>query len=140
MSTKHMFANTIFSRFCIVWASENDSKIDVFSHFFRKRRFCENRAPVEAPCIFSGFGASQNRPKIDAKTRSNKASKKNVPKLDFGLRCGLPTPPKIHQKLKKSKKDRHRKKAQKDKARTLPQLTANHCKSSLLGPRRTIQL
>ena len=102
MSTKHMFFNTIFSRFFFVLASENDSKIEVFSHFFRKRRFCENRAPVEAPCIFSGFGASQNRPKIDAKTRSKKASKKNVPKLDFGLRFGLPNPPKIQKSLSKT--------------------------------------
>ena len=41
-SKSHMFFNTIFSRFVFVLASENDSKIEVFSHFFRRRRFFEN--------------------------------------------------------------------------------------------------
>ena len=46
MLKKHTFFNTIFSRFFMVLASENDSKIEVFSDFFRKRRFCKNCAPA----------------------------------------------------------------------------------------------
>ena len=118
-----MFFNTIVFRFVLVLASENNSKIELFSHFFRKRRFCENRAPVEAPCIFSGFGASQNRPKIDAKTRSKKASEKNVPKLDFGLRFGLPNRPNMQKNLKRCVLKKAPKK-QPWKLPDLPQTTA----------------
>ena len=43
IAKKHMFLNTDFLRFFVISASENYSKIDVFLHFFRKRRFCENQ-------------------------------------------------------------------------------------------------
>ena len=108
-----MFFNTIFSRFFSVLASENGAKIEVFSILFRKRRFCKNRALALAPCTFSRFGASKNRPKIDAKTHSKKASQKNLPKIDFGLRFDLPKPPKIGPTSKKNEKKRLRKKSQK---------------------------
>ena len=120
-----MFFNTIFSRFFPILASENGAKIEVFSLLLRKCRFCEKRAPVEAPCIFSGFGASQNRPEIDAETHSKKASKKSFPKIDFGLRFGLPKPPQIDPTSKKIEKNCVLKKAQKKQPWNLPQLTAN---------------
>ena len=41
-SKKTHVLNTIFSRFFMFLTSENDSKIDVFSILFRKRRFSEN--------------------------------------------------------------------------------------------------
>ena len=41
MLKKHMCFNTFFFRLVLVLASENDSQIEVFSLFFRKRRFCE---------------------------------------------------------------------------------------------------
>ena len=42
MSKKHMVFNTFFSRFFMVLAAKSDSKIEVFSYFFRRRRFFEN--------------------------------------------------------------------------------------------------
>ena len=108
---KNTFSNTIFSRFFVVLAYENPSRIETFSHFFRKRRFCKNRAPAKAPCIFSRFGAFKKRPKIDAKTHSKKASQKNVPEIDFGLRFGLPKPFKIDPTSKKALLKTKRKKA-----------------------------
>ena len=95
-SKKHMFFNTIFSRIFLVWASENGAKIHVFSLLFRKRRFSENRAPVETKLLFFRFGASKKRPKIDAETRSKKGSQKYFPKIDFGFDFGFQNLPKIH--------------------------------------------
>ena len=43
---KHMLSDTIFARFFVDLASQNDSKINVFCILFRKRRFRENRAPA----------------------------------------------------------------------------------------------
>ena len=47
-------------------ASENEAKIEAFWLLFRKRRFYENRAPVEAKLLFFTFRASEKRLKIDA--------------------------------------------------------------------------
>ena len=93
-----MFFNIIFSRFFVVLTSEHEAKIDYFSNAFRKRRFCKNRAPVEAGARFLRFGTCKNRPKIDAKTLSKKALQKHLAKIDFGLRFGLPKPPEIPPK------------------------------------------
>ena len=95
-SKKHMFFNTMFSRIFLALASENVAEIHVFSLLFRKRRFNENRAPVETKLLFFRFGASKKRPKIDAETRSKKGSQKYLPKIEFGFDFGLPNPPKIH--------------------------------------------
>ena len=100
MSKKHTFFNTIFSRFFVVLASESDSKIDVFSNFFQKRRFYEICSFPIGKSLILRSRALKNPPKIDAKTHSKKASKKNLPKIDFGLPFGLPKPP---QTLPKSK-------------------------------------
>ena len=101
----------------MVLASENHSKIDPFSHFFRKRRFCENCSfPIGKP-LFSSFRAFKKQPKIDAKTRSEKASKKNLPKIDFGLHFGLPKPPKIDPTSKNIEKKSVPKKAPKKEPR-----------------------
>ena len=91
-----MLFNTIFSRIFLVLASENTAKIHIFSLLFRKRRFSENRAPVETKLLFFRFGASKKRPKIDAETRSKKGSQKYFPKIDFGFDFGLQNLPKIH--------------------------------------------
>ena len=94
-----MFKNNAFSQmfFCRIFdvlASQNGTKITHFSYFYRKRRFCKNRAPVEAKLIFSRFRASKNRAKIDTKMHSKKTSKKRAPNVDFGIDFGLPRPPK----------------------------------------------
>ena len=91
-----MFFNTIFYRIFLVWASGNGAKIHVFKLLFRKRRFSENRAPVETKLLFFRFGASKKRPKIDAETRSKKGSQKYLPKIDFGFDFGFQNLPKIH--------------------------------------------
>ena len=62
---KHVFEHD-FDRFFIASASRNEAKIDRFLDPFRKRRFCKNRAPVEAKFLFLRFRASKFRPKIDA--------------------------------------------------------------------------
>ena len=131
-----IFQHRFFFRFLVVLASENHSKIDVFSHFFRKRRFCEICSfPIGKP-LFSRFGASKKRPKIDVKTHSKKASQKNVPEIDFGLRFGLPKPLKIDPTSKKSPLENE---AQKRGYANQAPDPATHNKSSILGPRRTIQ-
>ena len=65
-----------FSRIFVVLASENGVNIDIFSSLFRTRRFCKNRAPVEARARFFRSPASKNRRKIDAKMHSKITSKK----------------------------------------------------------------
>ena len=127
-----MIFKTIFSRFFVVLGSENDSNIDIFSPLFRKRRFCENHCFSLVKLMILRVRASKKRPKIDAKTRSKKASTKNVPKLDFGLRFGLPNRPNIQKNRKNTRPEKSSKK-------TALGLTATYCKASLLGPRRTIQ-
>ena len=118
----------------MVLASENHSKIDPFSHFFRKRRFCENCSfPIGKP-LFSSFRAFKKQPKIDAKTRSEKASKKNLPKIDFGLRFDLPKPPKIDPTSKKIAKNRVPKKAPKKQPWELPQIKTRQAFWDPAGP------
>ena len=56
----------MFFRFVSILVSENEAKIDVFSLLFRKRRFCENRAPVEAKLLFFTIRVSEKQLKIDA--------------------------------------------------------------------------
>ena len=64
-----------------------------------------------------------------------KTSKKNVPKIDFGLRFGLPKPAQIDPTSKKTKKTL----SKKSKKKQLPEIKYSHRKASLLRPRRTIQ-
>ena len=99
-----MFFNTIFSRIFLALASENGAEIQVSSLLFRKRRFNENRAPVETKLLFFRFGASKKRPKIDAETRSKKGSQKYLPKIDFGFDFGSQNPPKIHENPSKQRR------------------------------------
>ena len=79
----------------MVWASENDSKIEVFSMFFRKWPFCKNHCFSKGKLLFFRFRASQKPLKFDAETHSKNTSKKNLPKIDFGLRSDLPKPAQI---------------------------------------------
>ena len=72
-----MFFNSIFFRIFSIWASENEAKIGVFLLLFRKRRFYENRAPVEAKLLFFTFRASEKRLKIDANIDLEKSIEKN---------------------------------------------------------------
>ena len=97
----NMFLNTIFYRIFMVLASKNGFKIDRFSIMFWKRRFCENRAPVEAGARFLGFGASKKRSKIDAEIACEKKLPKNLAKIDFGTALASQKPPKIDPKSKK---------------------------------------
>ena len=59
------------------------SEIRFFAQFFRKRRFCENRVPVEAQLLFLRFRASGKQRKIRAKSCSRKASKKTTQNSGF---------------------------------------------------------
>ena len=76
-------------------ASENEAQIKVFLWLFRKRRFYENHAPVEAKLLFFTFRASEKRLKIDANIDLEKNIEKNLSEIDFPLQVGLPKPPKI---------------------------------------------
>ena len=96
-----MVFNTICSRCFMVLASEIDSKIEVFSILFRKRRFCQNHCFTAIKPPFFMLRASQNRWKISAKSRSKKSLPKNLPKIDFGTILASQKPPKIHPKSKK---------------------------------------
>ena len=65
MLTLIFFSNAIFfdvgaflERFWNDFGGVSDSKIRFFAQFFRKRRFCENRAPVEAKLLSLRFRAS----------------------------------------------------------------------------------
>ena len=84
-----------------IFASENGTKINAFSHFFRKRRFCENHCFSNGKLLFSRFGTFKNPSKIDAKTRSNKTWPNTTPKIDFQVLLASQKPPKIYQKSKK---------------------------------------
>ena len=64
-------------------ASENEAKIKVFLWLFRKRRFYENRAPVEAKLLFFMFRASEKRLKIDANIDLEKNIEKKPQKSIF---------------------------------------------------------
>ena len=143
MSKKHIVFNTIFSRFFIVLASENVSKIEVFSHFFRRRRLFENQQkPLKKTIIFIDFSGSAP-PKIHPTSipkRARKKHRKTFPKNRFWLPFWPPKIlPKSTQHRKNSKKVAFGKKLKKTTSanhRPGPQTTR---KSSLLGPRRTIQ-
>ena len=90
---QHIF-KSILNRVFFASASKNETKIMHFSHLFRKRRFCKNRAPVEARARFLRFGASKIRTKIDAKTHSKTTSKKTGPSINFRIHFGFQKPPK----------------------------------------------
>jgi hypothetical protein len=75
-------------------ASENEAKIKVFLLLFRKRRFYENRAPVEAKLLFFMFRASEKRLKIDANIDLEKNIEKNPQKSIFPSKLASPNLPK----------------------------------------------
>ena len=98
-----MFFNTIFSRFFFILASENEAKIKVFLRLFRKRRFYENRAPVEAKLLFFMFRASEKRLKIDANIDLEKNIEKNPQKSIFPSKLASQNLPKsIHKSIYRS--------------------------------------
>ena len=92
MSKNNVFQDTVFNRFFLDLASANKAKIDGFSNILGKRRFCKNRAPVEARARFLRFGPSKNRGEIDTKTHSKITSKKGGPNIDFYVHVGLRKP------------------------------------------------
>ena len=65
-----------------------DFEIRFFAQFFRKRRFCENHAPVDAKLLFLRFRASRKPREIQAKSCSRKGCKKVTPKSGFFLIWG----------------------------------------------------
>ena len=75
-------------------ASENEAKIEVFLWLFRKRRFYENRAPVEAKLLFFMFRASEKRLKIDANIDLEENIEKNAQKSIFPSKLASPNFPK----------------------------------------------
>ena len=77
-----MFFNLFFRIFFIL-ASENEAKIGFFLLLFRKRRFYENRAPVEAKLLFFTFRVSEKGLKIDANIDLEKNIEKNPQKSIF---------------------------------------------------------
>ena len=77
-----------------ILASENEGKIEVFLLLFRKRRFYENRAPVEAKLLFFTFWASEKRLKIDANIDLEKNIEKNPQKSIFPSKLASPNLPK----------------------------------------------
>ena len=89
-----MFFNSIFFRIFSILASENEAKIEVFLLLFRKRRFYENRAPVEAKLLFFTFRASEKRLKIDANIDLEKNIEKNPQKSIFPSKLASPNLPK----------------------------------------------
>ena len=83
----------MFSRIFLALASENVAEIHVFSLLFRKRRFCENRAPVEAKLLFLRFRASGKQQKFKQNRVREKPAKKRprtVVSFRFGGRFGRP--------------------------------------------------
>ena len=88
---QHIF-ESILIRIFFASASKNEAKIMLFLYLFRKRRFCKNRAPVEARARFLRFGASKIRTKIDAKTHSKTTSKKTGPSINFRIHFGFQKP------------------------------------------------
>ena len=113
-----MFFNTNFYWFFMALASQKKAKIDVFSLLFRKRRFCENRAPVEAKLLFLRLGAFGNPQKSKQNRVREKFAKKRAKiavSFRFGGHFGQPWEawnskhwprglPKIHQKASKMPK------------------------------------
>ena len=94
----HMFFNSIFVRIFSILASENEGKLEVFLLLFPKRRFYENRAPVEAKLLFFTFRASEKRLKIDANIDLEKNIEKNPQKSIFPSKLASQNLPKsIHK-------------------------------------------
>ena len=85
----------------MVLTFQNGVKIEPFFDLLRKRRYNGNRCFSLVKLMILRVRASKKRPKIDAKTRSKKASQENLAKIDFGLRFGSQNPPKIDPKFKK---------------------------------------
>ena len=140
MSKKHMIFKTIFSRFFFVLASENDSKIDVFSLFFQKRRFCENALKHWLCAQKSRFELEKNKKKSPKNRFPNVLEKniaKNLSKLNFYPHLDLPKPLKTAPSCKNSLKKNPPKKKTLKRAM---ELRSPHRKSGFLGPSRTIQL
>ena len=76
-SKKHMFLNTIFSRIFLVFASENEAKIDVFRYFFENVDLVKIVLPSRRNCYFSGSEPQKNDQKSMPK-RARKKHRKNT--------------------------------------------------------------
>ena len=89
-----MFFNSIFFEFSPFWPPKTKAKSKFFLLLFRKRRFYENRAPVEAKLLFFTFRASEKRLKIDANIDLEKNIEKNPQKSIFHSKLASPNLPK----------------------------------------------
>ena len=137
MFKKHMFSNVIFSRFFAALASQNEPKIDRFSHFFRKRRFRKNHCfPLRKIDIFKSSSLQKM-----TQNRCQNAFEKSIEKKRPKNRFWLPFwPPKTFQNRPNIAKKRKKKRSEKNSKKRASPLNANQRKASLLGPCRTIQL
>ena len=89
-----MFFNSFFFEFFSILTSENEAKIEVSLLLFRKHRFYENRAPLEAKLLFFAFRASEKRLKIDANIDLEKNIEKTPQKSIFPSKLASPNLPK----------------------------------------------
>ena len=98
-----MVFNTFFSRFFMVSAAKNDSKIEVFSYFFRRRRFFENEKKTLKNLWFLLIFQVSEPPKKHPKSMPKRIQniEEKFPKNRFCLPFCLPKPPKIDPKTTK---------------------------------------
>ena len=90
----------ILNGFSTFWLLKTKAKSRFFCYFFQKRRFYENRAPVEAKLLFFTFWASEKRLKIDANIDLEKNIEKNPQKSIFPSKLASQNLPKsIHQSI-----------------------------------------
>ena len=103
----------------MVLASENDSKIDVFSHFFRRRRFFENEQKPLKKLWFSLIFQVRSLQK-SAQNRCQNAIEKSIakkaPKNRFWLPFWAPKSSQNRSKVDKNRKKIALKKTRKKKA------------------------
>ena len=92
MSKNNTLLDTIFHWIFIALASENESKIKLFSYLCRKCRFNKIHCFSWRKWLFFWFRASKNRPKFDVKTYSKITSKKEPRKSNFWVHFGLQNP------------------------------------------------
>ena len=85
MSKNTCFSPSLFSRFCVVFASKNGVQIAPFSVIARKRRLCENHCFSKGKLLFLTFPASWWGSKINAAPHSKKASPKYAKKSILNL-------------------------------------------------------
>ena len=96
-----MLFNTICLRLFFASTPKTTSKSSFFSIFFENVDFEKILTKHWLCAQKSRFGLQKNKEnqqKNEAKTRSRKTSKKNLPKIDFGLHFGSPNPPKTARK------------------------------------------